>query len=332
MKKYLPLFILLSLTWAACSKENSDLFIPYAGNPANDTTWVKNLSENSVSNTLFNGLASTPFIDSFNVTGSALFHVNANLDIAIPAACLAFTDGSAIPSGKVRAEIRHLLRRGDFIRYARPTTSFGKLFESGSAFEVKFFKQDQELMLKPGKKLFFTVFDSNPVNDIDVYFGNTVLQQPLPVGTNPFFTWAQATDSSFASPFVHHDTSGTKKGYQVFAGKTCWINCQYPLENIPAKTNITVTLPPNFTNGNTATFLVIKQRKVIAQLNGDYDSRSFFAPNIPLGNTIQLVSLSLIGSQYYLGFKEINTSQDMIEMVNPVAKTKEEINQFLNGL
>lgn len=332
MKNYLILFLFICLVAVACSKENSDLFVLYPGNPANDTTWSSSLSANSSANTLFDALAFSPFVDSFSVTGSALFHVSASLDVAIPASCITNANGSPVTPGKVRVEIRHVIRRGDFIRYARPTTTYGKLMESGSVFEIKFFRKDQELALQTDKKLILTLKDPDPVNNMSVFFGTVSPQPPFPVGTNPFFAWATSIDSSFVTTFVHHDSTGTTKGYQLFVGKTNWINCQVPFDNAQPKTNITFTLPPNFTNKNTAVFAVVKQRKIIVQLNGDVASRSFFAPNIPVGTAIQMLTLSLIGNQYYLGFKEANVSQDFIGIINPTSKSMAEISRFLSGL
>ena len=219
-----------------------------------------------------------------------------------------------------------------FRSYARPTTSYGRLLESVGVFQVKFFRQDQELTLLPGKKLFFTIKDPYPTNGMDVYFGNSQPQLPSPLGTNPFFVWMHARDSSLITPFIHQDSLGTTKGYQLFAGKTNWINCLKPVDSTLSKSNINITLPPNFTNNNTVVFAVIKQRKIVVQLNGDFISRSFYAPNIPMGSEIQLISLSLIGNQYFLGFREAITTQDFITIVNPAAKSKAEISQFLNGL
>ncbi len=331
MRQFLSFLIVVCLLNVGCSKENSDYFLLY-NTPVNDTSWNHNLNENAVSNNLFDGLALIPFIDSFNISGSALFRVNANLDVAIPAACLENVNGTPVTPGKVRIELRHVIRRGDFIRYARPTTSYGQLLESVSAFQVKFFRADQELILLPGKKLFFTIRDTNPTNGLDVFFGNSHPQLPFPIGTNPFFVWMHAADSSLITPFVHQDSTGTTKGYQLFPGKTNWINCLKPVDTTLSKSKINITLPPIFTNNNTAVFAILKQRKIVVQLNDDFASRSFNAPNIPIGSELQLVSLSLIGNQYYLGFRESIMTQDFISIVNPVAKSKAEISQFLSGL
>lgn len=332
MKKYLLLFLAISSIIISCSKTDTDSFIPYAGNPANDTTWSLHLTENAVANKLFEGLAYAPFIDSFNATGSALFKVNSSLEIAIPAGSIKYTGGSPVLTGKIRTEIRHLSRRGDFIRYIRPTTSFGKLLESSNVFQIKFFKEDEELILQAGKKLFITIKDPNPTNNQLVYVGKTNLQQPFPIGTNPFFNWEQAVDSSFVTTFIHQDSNGVTKGYQLFSGNINWINTQKFIDSTLPKTHITATLPANFTNSNTSIFAVIKDRKIVVKLNGDYASRSFFAPNIPIGSSVILVSLSLIGNQYFLGFKEMTASPNAISIISPSARTKTEINTFLDGL
>jgi len=325
--KYFFLLVFVCLIAFGCSKENSDLFIPYNGDPANDTSWALHVPGDAAAYTLFAKLSNNAFIDSFENNTGAAFHVNDNLDIQLDSNSCVYNNGAAV-SGKVSLELRHLSRKGDFIRFAKPTTSYGKLFESAGMLYIKLLKQDQEVFLKQGQRFYVNMKDASPVNTIRLFHGVEALQAPLPTGTNPMFTWATQADSSSVVPYIN----GNAKGYNLSLHSLNWINCQSYLDSNVAKTNIACTLPVSFTNRNTTVFAVFKQRKTVVQLNPDYSSRTFFAPNLPVGTNVMLVSLSLVGNQYYLGIKDVTVSAGMFSIVTPTARTLTEVNTFLNGL
>jgi hypothetical protein len=79
------------------------------------------------------------------------------------------------------------------------------------------------------------------------------------------------------------------------------------LDSTLPKTKVTAILSPNFTNKNTAVFAVFNNQKTVVNLKADYNSRSFFANNIPLKSSVKLISLSKIGGDYYLGVKEVSS-------------------------
>lgn len=332
MKKIFYLLFVVVFVNIGCRKDAADFYLLYNSNPLNDTAWNNNLTSAAVSNTLFQALRLQPYVDSFEASNSTLFRINSKLELNVPSACLQSANGTHVLAGKVKLELRFVQSKGDFIRYAKPTTSQGKLMESAMAMEVKFFHQNQELFMQPGKKLFFTIKDANPESNMMVYFGNFQPQLPLPQGANPFFAWVHSTDSSFVTPFIRQDSTGVTKGYQLFSGKTNWINCMKQMDSVHNKTNINIILPLNFTNNNTSVFAIFEDGKSIVQLNGDMSTRTFLATGMPVGETVKFVTLSLIGNQYYLGCKEININQNFIITINPTAKSVDEISHFLTTL
>lgn len=327
-------FLLISLLYfglCGCSKVNSDQFYLYSNNPINDTTWTQELSASTPAYKLETVLSIAPAIDSFSPASTSILHFNNNLDITVPAGSITYKNGSPV-TGKVRMEVSHLSSNGDFIRFARPTTSYGKLLECGGALNINVFKEDQELALKPGKQIILTVPATNPVNTMKAFVGLHNPQQPLPVGTNPFFTWIPANDSSRISTFTRQDSSGTVKGYTIFSRNLHWFNFQYYVDSSAPKTMLSVTCPSNFTNRNTSVFAVFRQHKRVVQLIGDYNARAFIAPNLSIGSGITLVSLSMIGEQMYLGVKDFTVNNIPITNVNPVPYPKQEIDDFLKNL
>jgi hypothetical protein len=326
------LFIcLLCLALGSCSKENSDVFTITPGNPINDTAWSNQVASNDPAVRLHTFLTTAPVVDSFNATSTSILHLSNILDITVPGNSCTYRNGSPV-TGKIKLEVQHLVSNGDFIRYGRPTTSYGKILDCGGAFNIRAFKGNDELILQTGKQVVLTIRDHAPANNMRVFVELLNPQQPLPAGTNPFYTWVQAADSSRITTFTKQDSTGVTKGYNLFSRRLNWINFQSFIDSTQAKSNLTATLPGNFTNKNTAVYAVFKNKKRVVQLNADFSNRAFSAPNIPFGSNVVLVSVSLIGEQLYLGVKEFTVNNVPITTINPVVKSVAEINSFLKSL
>jgi hypothetical protein len=329
MKNVAFIFI-ISILLVSCSKENSDVFVPYPDNPLNDTTWAAQLTATASVNKLPEIFSLASKTDSVEVTSTTKFHYSEFLDITFPASFAKFPNGEQV-TGKVKVEVIHLRKKGDFIRFARPTTSYGRLLESGGAFYIKVTKNGQELVLNSGKSITLNIRDANALSDMKVFYGVTP-QGTLPAGTNPLFTWVQATDSSSVNVVTRQDSSGTYRAYELTSKGFNWVNCDYFIDPSLAKTRIDAILPANFTNTNTTVFAVFKEQKIVVQLNGEIATRSFFAPNIPTGKKITLISLSKIGDDLYSASKDVTVESNMRVTLNPEKRTKAQIDQLLDAL
>ena len=331
--KNVAFIFLLSILLSSCAKENSDSFYPYNNNALNDTSWVAQPSLSASINSIPTVLSFATKGDSVQVTTTTKVRFSEFLEVTFPAAFCKFPNGAAV-TGKVKVEITHLRKNGDFIRFARPTTSYGKLLVSGGSFFIRVLKEGQELIMDPGKSIKLHIRDANPVSNMDVFYGATNLQAPLPAGTNPAFTWVQNTDpASVVAPVTRQDSLlGIFRGYDLTATKFNWVNCDYFIDSTQPKTRISTILPANFTNANTMVFAAFKDQKVVVQLYADMASRSFTAPNIPINKRIILVSISKIDDDLFLGTAEVNVENNIRVNLTPEKKTKAQIEQFLDAL
>lgn len=335
MKRFFTLFIVVATFWS-CAKENSDTFFPYPDNSINDTTWTPALTTNAQARVIPDLFSVPVTLDSINISNGGVIHVSDLLDIVFPVSACTFLSGSnvgGVCSGIIKVEVTHLRKKGDMVRNAKPTTSFGKILITGSAFNVRAFQNGIELGLAPGKEIKLSFKEPNPVNDMRVFYGVTNPGANQPAGTNPHFTWLQSTDSSRVIPFTRTDSlQNITRGYDLWSRKMNWINCDFFYDSTQPKTRINTILSPNFTNNNTMVYAVFKNLRSVVMLNAEFSSRSFTTFNMPIGENITLVSISKIGDSFYLGKMETTVSAGLAATIQPERKSKAEIIQYLNSL
>ena len=343
MKKINGIFgCLLLLLLAACNKEisNNTGFTPYANNPLNDTAWNKTIIGDlpiyKLADTIEQHIA---IVDSFDLTTNQTLNFGDSLEIDIDANSFTIpyntpgVAGNISLTGLANIQILRLSTKGDFIKAYKPNSSFGFPLETASGFFIRVTKDNQELVLNPGSSIKIKYADIvDPVSNMQVFYGRESL--PIPSGAlDPDQTWVRDQDTSWIKTFVKQTGSGLIKGYELQANKLRWISAHRYLDSTVAKTNIYAILPPNFTNKNTLVFTVFDKSRTSLALEGDLTTRSFTTGNIPLGSKITLISLSLIGSDLYLGTKVVN---DVGTVVNysftPVKQSLGQILDYLNSL
>jgi hypothetical protein len=330
--KHLSFIAIITVLLISCSKENSDVFVPYPDNPLNDTTWVEQIATTASVNKLPEILSITSNTDSIEATVTTKIHYSEFLDITFPAAFAKLPNGEQV-SGKIKVEVIHLRKKGDFIRFARPTTSYGRLLESGGAFYIKVTKNGQELVMNSGKTITLHIRDANAVSNLMKVFYGVNPTGNLPTGTNPAFTWVQAADTgSIVNVVTRQDSTGIYKGYELTSKGFSWVNCDYFIDSLQAKTRINAILPANFTNTNTSVFAVFKEQKIVVQLNPEVSSHSFFAPNIPTGKKVTVISISKIGDDLFSASKDVTIESNMRISLNPERRTKAQLDQILDAL
>jgi hypothetical protein len=132
---------------------------------------------------------------------------------------------------------------------------------------------------------------------------------------------------------VKQSGNSYRRGYEIIAKKLRWISAERFLDSTVAKTNIYAILPPNFTNKNTQVFVSFDKNRTVLALNSDLSTRSFTTKNIPLKAKINLISISKIGGDFYLGTKLVNDVGTVINYsITPEKKTLAQILDYLNSL
>jgi len=223
-----------------------------------------------------------------------------------------------------KIEVIFLQKKGDFIRYERPTTSNHYLLETGGALYLHITQNGTPLKLAPGAFVSIRYKEPQAYSDMEVFFGDTT------ANNTGNFDWFPAQDTS--AVFVWADSSTLELGYQLFSQKLEWINCDYFRDSTIARTGISTKLPVNYTNNNTAVFLVFKELRAVVRLSENVDQRLFESIQIPLGSKVEVVSLSQLGNDLYMATKDLTVAgNDMIEL-EPVKKTEAQIRDYLDGL
>lgn len=283
-----------------------------------DTLWsVSNTATLSI-NEFHQALSLPPLSDSFNLLTGGTIVFNSNTRIEIPAA--AFTSGGTALDGKGHIELNLLKRKGDLIRFRRPTTSNGYLLQSGGVLNINVKKNGQPLQLLPNKTIQISFEDNSPTPLMRGFYG-------VPAGANSFdnFNWLPIQDSSL-------EVLSTLTGYRIITSRLQWINCDFFTDTVALKSRTVLSMPRDFTNANTSAFIVFKNIRAVMQFSSDAANRIWKTEKVPVGNDVLYVTITRKKDEYWLGTRDATTGPfQNIHMV-PEKKTLQAINSFLDSL
>lgn len=321
--KHYPLFAITAFIFFSCTKENSNEFVTDPGNPYNDTSWVKSISATAPVNQIFQILSSPSEDSLFDATNGKSINFSNDVEITFPA-------NGFNGNGNAKAQVIFLKSKGDMIRFGKPTTSGDKFLISGGAFHINVSANDQSYSLHPGKEIMIRYRAAHIDPQMTLFYGDTT------VNSTDGFTWVPSPDTLGTKPvtgwYKRLDT-GYIYGYQILSKKCRWINCDHyaDFSNLQ-RTTVFSTLPANFTNKNTAVFLVFKDIFCVARMTGDADNHLFFTKDVPVGKEVIIVSVSKIGNDFYLAHEEVTVTNNANVKLSPEKKSEQEIIDYLNTL
>jgi hypothetical protein len=134
---------------------------------------------------------------------------------------------------------------------------------------------------------------------------------------------------------VRNKVSLTGNGLEVAMNKIQWVHPAYIFDTVGIpQTKLSVKLPSNYTNANTAVYVVFNDMQCVAEAKADLGSRRFNTIDIPANRTVSVVVLSKQSTDYYLGYQQVLTSVTAPQIINitPVKKSFENVVSYLNGL
>jgi hypothetical protein len=336
LKDIIAVLGLILILASSCQKELSSYgdITRYDNHPLNDTVWQNTLPGTASVHALFRLLAPVVSIDSFPVTKDTTLNFGDSLEISFTAGSCTAPGAPGVPvSGIAKLELFHLRSKGDYIKAFKPTTSNSYLLESAGAFFLRVTKDGKELVLLPGTSIKIRFLaDGEPKPNCQVFNGRE--GNPIPEsGIDTAFNWVRDTDSSWIRTFQKPGGTGTVKGYEMLIKNLRWAAAERYLDSTAPKAKLSVILPLNYTNKNTAAFAVFADHKTVVHLKADYASRTFAALNIPKGKKFRIVTITKIGEDMYLGTKDVDDIGTTVAFsVNPEKKSLQEIIQFLNTL
>ncbi len=324
---------------ASCKKELSDSAVTlYTNHPLNDTLWIKNLPATAEVHNLIQLLTPAIVVDSFDTDKDTTITYGDSLDIKITGGSCTGTGGATV-TGKVKLEIFLLKKKADFIKAFKATTVGDSLMNARVVFFIRITKDGKEVSLKPGTSIRLRVIDhgSNNIQGSFLAPYSGMESNPVPAsGLDTSFTWKKLdnTTASFLKPYTK---PGFGKGYEFNINQLRWTGLLEDVDSLRERstTKITTYFPPNFTNKNTVVFAVYSNANIIVNLKSDMASKTFSAVNFLSHGRIKVLSISKIGSDFYLATKEVinpglNTGQ--VFKLTPEKKSLNEIKQFLDTL
>ena len=319
------LFISAAFFLNACQK-NSDVFVPDPGqNNTADTTWKNTISATAPVFSLHTNSLLEPVRDSFEVSPNPVTIITANgVQITFPANCCVGSAGQAI-TGKVYIEVLLIKKKGDMVLMNKPTSSNGRVLVSGGELFISLSKNGQALQLAPNAKLQIRYADVLPSTQMKLFVGD----ETVPAR----FNWLPAQDSN--NNFVNAGL----QFYEITTNHLRWINCDYFYDTTGiTRSTVSTGLASNYTNANTAAFVVFKDFRTVMALNADVPERRFLSPKIPNGKLAVVVVLSKQGNDYFLAKETITTGVNVSTANNlkisltPVKTSLADIKLYLSTL
>jgi len=319
MNRYFSV-IIITVIFISCKKEASDEFLLDLNNPLNDTTWKTNILADAPVNKIFEMLSTPSQTGSFDAKRDYTVHFNDYLQIKFSGNSCKGDGGESI-SGTVKVEVEYLKTRGDMIRFKRSTTSYDRILESGGAFNIKVTQNGRRLKLVPDKVMIIKYRNSKADQQMNVFYGDTT------VNNLDNFTWVPAD-----SQRINTWRDGSISGYELFCKRFNWINCDKFTDTTKPRTTVSAILPVNFTNNNTAVYLVFKDMLSVVRMYANVTNRLFYFDNVPANSKVTVVSISKIGDNIYLGTKEATITRNLVVKLSPDKKTKKEVDDYINSL
>lgn len=294
----------LVLLLASCGKEDSDTFIPGPVISGADTNWVTTITAASPVQEMKQLLGFFPRTDSCEASTNTMLQFSDGLQISIPANA-AMIPGGPLATGRIQVEAMLIRKKGDLIKLDRPTVSNGRQLVTAGEVFVSLKKNGNDLMLAPGKK-------------IGIKFSDVLNSNILPrafkgeEGNVERFNWVETQDTI---------TFGTQGSTHCEFNTTNlrWSGIHSYADTSGNRVTIHVSMPVNFTNGNTMVYLVFKDVKSVLGIYGSATTKKFISGKVQSGKLATVVVISKQGpNSFYLYHDNITTGLNTGGALNQV--------------
>jgi len=309
----------------SCTKNASDLFMPYVQNPQNDTAWAPSAAtKQSIAQAFLPELAKPTLKDSFNFLTGGVVTFGDSLQIIFPPR--AFPSGNTLLNSNIVVEATLARTKGDYIRYDKTTSSYANLLESGAYVNLKLTKGGKEVFPSYNSVVRLKIKDTLAKNNMSFFEGAAVSYYD-----DSLFSWFPSFDGK-VNVWMGNNNNGVL-GYDISTSWMHWFgSAWFPDSASVPKTRLNIILPVNFTNRNTQVYAVFNNRKTVVGLLSSNTTHTFYTTNIPVNASLTLISISKINNDYYWGSTVIQaTGSDPIKW-QPAKKSLSDISALLDKL
>ena len=242
-------------------------------------------------------------------TDNLFFEVNSGL----PVLCSTCAD--------LKIEITEVLSKRDIIARGLNTISEdGTLFESGGMVRVTASCNGKELALQPDRNLKIQLPNHNQQS------GFFVFNQIANASTQK--RWSASNQEVFEAEWPIGN--GIQQGYELLVKKLGWSACGRSISD--PSSLFCIELPKGFADQNTLSYLVFKNQQTVVPLQFDLGKNNFCHTHTPAGFQVQLVAVSKLGNQYWLGKAETEVGTNATVQLNTQQMTEEAVLNFVKSL
>ena len=312
------LAILLMLAGWSCRKD-VEIFRPYDISVAEISLALQQVPATQAKSVLVlsNRLGDTLFVTS----GGVRIFLN-HLD-----QLFSNTSGAVVPCSTCsdfRLEVIEIQRKGDLVaRNTGTVTTENRVLESDGILHLKATCNGQELQLSQGNLLKIQIPGAAPLN-ANQLFTNTS-------GTMDVFTgWSGTNQAVTAAEWQLPGNPPFQLGYQLLVPNLRWICAGRMLEE--PNSSYCVELPLGFSDQNTQAFMVFKNMQSVVPLKYQAADFRFCAPFVPQGFPVQVVTVSKLGDQFWLGNKDEETGGSNASTLLPQKMSEQQVIDFIKSL
>ncbi len=313
---YWPL-LLLAL-WS-CRKD-VEKFLPYAPSAQELSSILAERVPNALTQSTFefNNLSADQILETPN--GSRIFLVDTDNLFA--------GAGSGLPvlcstCGDLKIEVTEVFDKKDIVARGLNTVSVGgSLFESDGMIRIVVTCNGQPLALLPNRSLKIQLPSNEPVT------GFFIFNQAASGGTDQT-EWENSGQEVFEAEWPVAG-GATQRGYELLVRDLGWAACGKLISD--TSSSFCIELPAGFADQNTLAYIVFKNQDVVAPLQFDLTENKFCYPNAPAGYQVQLVTVSKLGGQYWLGNTQTEIGTNATVPLDAKQMTEDAVVNFVKGL
>lgn len=317
LRSLLPL--LTVVLFASCQKDLNN-FVP-DGSAVVDTAWQSSISASMPVMSLKNDLLLPKRTDNFTYNNTDIVFANGETILTIPAGSLTAGSGTAVTSGTLTETSLLLQKKGDIIRMSMPTVSDGRLLVSGGFFFLDLKRENDAVLIRQDTSVSLKYNSNIAAPGMKVYNASGDLLSG--------FVWNANNNT------LRNKVTATGTGLEVAINRTQWVHPAYVFDTVGIpQTRLSVKLPANYTNANTAVYVVFNDMQCVTEAKADFSSKSFNTIDVPANRSVSIVVLSKQSTDYYLGSQQVLTTVSAPQVINitPVKKSFESVVSYLNGL
>lgn len=312
------LAILLLLAGWSCRKD-VEIFRPYAISVAEITLALQQVPAAQTQSVL---QLSNRHADTLFVTPSGIRIFMHDLDNLFADAAGIVVPCSTCPD--FRLEVVEIKQKGDLVaRHTGTITAENRVLESGGILYLRASCGSGELQLIQGKSLKIQIPSEQP------FFANQLFVNTSSSG-DTFSGWTGVNLPVTVAEWQVPGGSSVQVGYQLLSPSLHWVCAGRMLEE--PNSRYCMELPLGFSDQNTQAFLVFKTKRCVVPMNYVSADFQFCADFTPEGFPVQVVTLTKVGGQFWLGRQDTETGSTSVLTIQPQQLTEQQVIDFIKNL